>query len=232
MADYGLKVITPSDEIQIDSLYRNLCKDQEGTNTIANGNTVDNYFTAIPITSSSLPPLILVRPGTDFFVTVQGYDKTVDDYTAFRMATENNQSTIIDWICCRETPDVSGETYGLRVYNSGGNLVFDSGERYPKVRSVYTFAVDSPSATTAYPYVDISHPDTSDPFYILAPGSFYLLCETAPVGYYAYYGKIGIKKLSATSVRVGWFSYGSNTVDSLLDEGIYNPQQKLIVCEA
>ena len=231
MADYGLKVITPSDEIQIDSLFRNICKDQEGTNTITNGNTGDNYYTVISITSSSLPPLILVRPGTDFFVAVRDYKKTGDNYTAFEVVTEYNQSTIISWKCCRETPNVSGETYGLRVYNPGGNLVFDSGKKYFKVRSVHTFTVENPTTRTTFPYVDISHPDTSDPFYILAPGSFCTLNDIRPEGYWAYYDIIGIKKLSATSVRVGWFRVGTYIFESLLDSGVYNPQQKLIVCE-
>ena len=232
MADYGLKAVTPSNEIQIDSLYRNLCRDQEGTNIITNDNTSDGYFTVISITSSSLPPLILVQPGTDFFVAVQGYNKTGDDYTAFRMVTEYNQSTIIGWKCCRETPSASGETYGLRVYNPGGNLVFDSGKRYFKVRSVHTFNVENPSAATS-PYVDISHPDTSNPFYILTPGSFFLLCWDcgSSLGYCVAFGMIGLKKLSATSVRVGWFLVGSYRFESLLDSGVYNPQQKLIVCE-
>ena len=224
MADYGLKVITPSDEIQIDSLYRNICKDQEGTNTITN--------TAIPVTSSPLPPLILVRPGADFFVAVRDYEKTGNDYTAFEVVTEYNQSTIIDWKCCRETPNISGETYGLRVYNPGGNLVFDSGKRYFKIRSVSTFNVENPSTPTTFPYVDISHPDISDPFYILAPGSFCILTDVRPEGYWAYYDMIGFKKLSATSVRVGWFPLGSEQTPELVDSDIYNPQQKLTVCEA
>ena len=223
MADYGLKVITPSDEIQIDSLYRNLCRDQEGTNTITD--------TKISITSSPLPPLILVQPGTDFFVAVRSYSKTGDNYTAFEVITEYNQSTIINWKCCRETPNVSGETYGLRVYNPGGNLVFDSGERYFKVRSVHTFNVEDPSWTTL-PYVDISHPDTSNPFYILSPGSFCILTDVRPEGYIADYGMIGLKKLSATSVRVGWFSLGEEITSVLMDLSVYNPQQKLTVCEA
>ena len=230
MADYGLKVATPNSEIQIDSLYRNLCRDQTGTNTITNGGTGDTYFTEISITSLSLSPLILVQPGTDFFTAVQSYNKTADNYTAFRMVTEYNQSTTINWECCRETPTLSGETYGLRIYNPGGNLVFDSGKRYFKVRSVHTFSVENPSGTV-YPYVDISHPDTSNPFYILTPGSFFFLCWETVQGYRVALGMMGLKKLSATSVRVGWFRVGTYIFESLLDSGVYNPQQKLIVCE-
>jgi len=230
MADYGLKVVTPNSEIQIDSLYRNLCRDQTGTNTITNGGTGDTYFTEISITSLSLSPLILVQPGTDFFTAVQSYNKTADNYTAFRMITEYNQSTTINWECCRETPTLSGETYGLRIYNPGGNLVFDSGKRYFKVRSVHTFSVENPSGTV-YPYVDISHPDTSNPFYILTPGSFFFRCWETAQGYRVAIGMIGLKKLSATSVRVGWFRVGTYIFESLLDSGVYNPQQKLIVCE-
>ena len=230
MADYGLKVVTPNSEIQIDSLYRNLCRDQTGTNTITNGGTGDTYFTEISITSLSLSPLILVQPGTDFFTAVQSYNKTADNYTAFRMITEYNQSTTINWECCRETPTLSGETYGLRIYNPGGNLVFDSGKRYFKVRSVHTFSVENPSGTV-YPYVDISHPDTSNPFYILTPGSFSSLCWEAAQGYCVAIEMIGLKKLSATSARVGWFLVGTYMFEALLDSGVYNPQQKLIVCE-
>jgi hypothetical protein len=222
MPDYGLRVKTPIGEIQIDSLYRNLSLDQEGTSLITNGNTATTYYTEIPISALSLPPLILIQPAINYFTVVHSYITSLGNYVAFRVVTEASSSTTINWKCCRETPAVSGESYGMRVYNPGGNLVFDSGKKYFKIKEVHTFNVVT--------YVDILHPNFLDPFYILNPGSFAFDCTVDPISYIYVYSMIGLKKLTATSVRVGWFTFGGERSDVDALSSRYNPTQKLIVC--
>ena len=237
MSDYGLIVKTPSGGIQIDSTYRNYCRQSEGTSVISNDGTATGYFTTVNITASPLVPLMLTRPNTDYFVVIKTYQKTGDNYDGIAIVTESNVSTTIDWKLYRETYETSLENYGFRVWNPNGKLVFDSGKSYFKIHAVESITLANPDPNNLpYPYVDIVHADISDPFYILSPGSYYIATVkilpeqgTSLISYFA----IGMKKLSATSIRIGWFTVCTEEapfVDEITPGG-WNPTQKLIICK-
>lgn len=235
MADYGLSVKNNNSEIQIDSTYRNLSLDESGAGiTITNNNNTSSYYTRVALIASSLVPLILIRPNTDDFLAIGAYHKTGAIFDGVDMVTVRSQSTVIDWKSYRENRVASGENYGLLVYNPSGGLCFDSGKSYFKIHSVHTINLGAPSdSNNDYgPYTDITHAGISNPYYILSPSSFWLLAAPPPqVGALRVY-LIGIKKLTSTSVRVGWFARFANVcpVDYSLNDG-NNPTMKLIVCD-
>jgi len=235
MSDYGLLVKNNIGGIQIDSTYRNLSLDEFGTGvTVTNNNNVDSYWTRIAITASPLVPIILVQPNTDYFITVPAYHKTGSNFDGADMVTVATHSTSIGWKSYRENRVASGDNYGLLVYNPGEDLCFDSGKNYFKIHSVHSITIGAPSDRYSDygPYEDISHSGISDPYYILSPSSFWLLADDPPIvsPLRAYY--IGIKKLTSTSVRVGWFARTilGSPVDYTINDG-NNPTMKLIVCD-
>jgi len=233
MSDYGLIIKTPSGGIQIDSIYRNYCRQSEGTATITNDNTNAGYFTTIAIAASPLLPLTIIQPNTDYFVDVIAYHKTDDNYDSIAITTDTNISTIINWEVYRETFETSSENYGFRIWNPSNKLVFDSGKSYFKIHAVESITLANPDPDNL-PYVDIAHVDISNPFYILSPGSIYFTFTPLGDGISSIMRryKIGIKKLSATSVRVGWFICGSSRPPFISTEvGGWNPTQKLLICK-
>jgi len=236
MSDYGLLVKNDSEEIQIDSTYRNLSLDESGASaTISNNNTSAGGYTRITLTGSTLIPLVLLRPDTDDFVTVRNYYKSGSNYAGVDIVTERSQSTSIDWRSYRENRTASGESYGLLVYNSSGELCFDSGKSYFKISSVSSISLTSPpTAYSGGDYEDVTHAGISDPYYILSPSSYWLRGEYNPappsITSFALW-MIGIKKLSSTSVRVGWFCFGSYGIGGDFHENAgNNPTMKLLVC--
>nr|MBC8360950.1 hypothetical protein [Candidatus Desulfatibia profunda] len=250
MSDYGLIVKNLSEEIQIDSIYRNLSLSQSGASeTISNNwNELDpaagDYWTRIALTSSALPPLVLLRPDTDNFVAVMAFVQSGSNYVNVDIITEyDNGPTTIDWQCYRQNLSGSGINYGILVYNSAGALCFDSGLQYFKIHSIHSISLDTPPVlpgalpTPSYgDYEDISHAGISNPYYILSPGSQWMHATTGEPPYVpstAMLWKIGVKKLTSTSVRVGWFAYLFDQSDSIADtvNAGYNPTMKLIVCE-
>lgn len=240
MADYGLLVKNNSGGIQIDSKYRNLSLDQSGTSeTISNNNTSEGVYTRIALTASSLIPIVLVKPNTDYFVCVRNYYKSGANYAGVDLVTEQSKSTTIDWGSYRENRTASGETYGLKVFNSSGDLCFDSGKNYFKIFSVHSISLSAPSGFLSHlgPYTDITHSGISNPYYLLSPSSFWIMTAptgrpTPPRGFHRYL-LIGMKKLSSTSVRVGWFTFGwlgLGFAPGANSEG-NNPAMKLLVCK-
>lgn len=232
MADYGLLIKNNNSEIQIDSTYRNLSLDESDTSvSIINNNTGAGYHTRITLASSALIPLVLTRPNTDRFVTVRNYYKSGSNFAGADIVTERNQSTTIDWKSYRENRVASGESYGLLVYNSAGDLCFDAGKNYFKIHSVHTgISLNSPPQEVAYgDYQDITHAGISNPYYILSPCSYWMRTYGGP--YEANLWLIGLKQISSTVIRVGWFVFGHvGPLSPGIDEG-NNPLMTLIVCD-
>jgi len=237
---YGLKTKNNNGAIQIDSTYRNLSLDESGAGiTVTNDNGSPTYYTTlITIASSPLVPLMLIRPNTDRFLSVRSYQQTGNNFSGINLMTEaslsGSISTTIDWKNYRENRTASGESYGLLVYNDSGKLCFDSGKSYFKIHSVSTINLGVPSVTTG-PYIDITHSGISNPFYILTPSSFYVtprpISTIPPRVFQQYNWTVGVKKLTSTSVRVGWFTYFTVLLGGgFVAEG-YNPTLKLLVCE-
>lgn len=190
MSDYGLLIKNNSSEIQIDSTYRNYFKESSNTETINGGEIID-------ITGSTLVPLILIRPEQNYWGS-QGYlSKDGSNYAHFLLMSEYGAGdTDIDWICCRETATLSGDAYGLLIYNSDGDLVFDGGHNYMKIRQVTTVSLDN----NVNDYQDVSHSGISDPYYLLAGRP---MCWIRTTSYQRWY-PVGVEPLSSTSVRVRW----------------------------
>jgi len=240
MSDYGLLVKNNSEEIQIDSTYRNLSLDESDTDTISNNNTDAGYYASIDIADSVLVPLILFQPNTDYFSMVSAYIKSGSNFASFNMATECDgssspsgpQTTSVNWRSYRQNRAASGDSYGLLVYNAAGELCFDSGKSYFKVYSVTNVSLSAPAKAT-FPSTDITHAGISNPFYILTPVSYYLNMYPLDATFTNMDAKmVGLKKLSSTSVRVGWSLFRRDRIQAQLthNEGL-NPAMKLIICD-
>lgn len=148
---HGLKIFNDSGDVQIDDAYRNLLLVASGT--VSSAPTGSGASISYP-TQSLCPPLILVRPHSD--------SKYVAPYLSIGMGSA--------YISCDGPFDYAvyglsgpvadtGASYGLKVFDSAGNLVF--GSMYEAVRVMQLLAVDMvwpdifgvPASEAAYPYV-------------------------------------------------------------------------------
>ncbi len=239
MSDYGLRVIGSSGQIQIDSYYRNLSITQSGSSaSVSNDGTSTGYYTSISITSNSLLPLILLQPSTDYYVNVLGYSKTSSNYSSFEVTTEKNESTSINWKCCRESSSSSSSFYGMNIYNSSGDLCFTSELTYFKILDVQSFTLDDPTNLSSLDSTTITHSSYSNPYYIIdkhGGGTIISYNAQQNVTYKAMI-HIGVKKVSSTQAQVGWFvvvteAHSGTPYSSETDEH-YNPTMHLIICDA
>ena len=231
MSNYGLLVRNADHEIQIDSTYRNLSLDQEGATTLHRSNSETGYYHKLYINSSHLVPVFLMQPPSNGFVALRSYHKNNNNFDRIDIAPEKD-GLLIDWQCYRENRTPSNETYGFRVFNPNHNLCFDSGKHYFKIHSVHSLTLE-PAYNQSLHYKDISHPDISNPYYILTPSSFcYEVWPVGSTGYSnAFYYLMGLKKLSSTSVRVGWFLFLTETwLAYTVKQFCVNNTVKLIVC--
>ena len=237
MSDYGLLVKNDSEDIQIDSTYRNLSLDESDTSeSILFDNT---NGISVALTASSLVPLIAIRPSTTRYVALKGYHKTGSNFDAFLMHPESHDwpysAIYIDWKSYRENRSASGEDYGLLVYNASGGLCFDSGLEYLKIREVHSITLGDPHFDAYNNLVldneTITHSNYSNPYYVLSRNTYWTITNPGPPPLFnVALLTVGVKKVSSSSVRVGWFITHTGGFLARVYGGI-NPTVKLLVCE-
>ena len=228
---YGIRIKNQNNQIQIDGEYRNL-EFTEGGNGISISNN-GNWYTNIALTSSPLIPLILYQPATDYFSVIESIEKTGANYKYFDVVTEDKQTTQINWKNYRQS-NTPASGYGMRIKDAAGNLIYHSLSSYFKIIQLNTINLAAPSLASK-PSTDISHSSIVNPFYILTPtGHYYTDYDESPPGTYNFHRcKIGLKKIDATSVRVGWFNFHTSSIPGVpsgVPEG-FNPTCKLIICQ-
>ncbi len=230
MADYGLITKNEYGGVQIDSMFQNFVL-QESKNITLNFRLDDwprKVVFVVPIPSSSVPPLIAIKPNSsDFFVSILGYTMQNGAYNGMcitggkgsNLLGQTKFSINFDYIVGRGIGTAPSGAYGMAVYNSNGKVCFHSSYRYLKILSTHDFVLPAPNPYTGtYPYVDISHPGVYNPYYILTPN--WAKAGTAeftggpPPNRFSFIVQIsvGMKRLSTESVRIGSFVFNGGWI--------------------
>ena len=237
MADYGLITKNEYGGVQIDSMFQNFVL-QESKNITLNFILDDwprKVVFVVPIPSSSVPPLIAIKPNSsDFFVSILGYTMQNGAYNGMYITGGKGSNLLyqttrfsinFDYIVGRGIGTAPSGAYGMAVYDSNGKVCFHSSYRYLKILSTHDFVLPAPIPydntypyTGTYPYVDISHPGVYNPYYILTP-------NWAGAGTAKYTGgppphhfssivqiSVGMKRLSTESVRIGSFVFNGGVI--------------------
>lgn len=205
MVEYGLSVKNANGDMQIDSTYRNLSMFDSGTITmVTDGSMLYPVCRAVisfnPLLPPSNPPLVMWRPGTSGYSanmedgrSVSGFTPTDFRETSFGAEVWSNPTIDYAVFSMDDNPTTGG--YGMQVWNSDGKLCFGSDNRYVQILEIHNIATLTPFSGS----VTISHPNHSNPYYILVSSKI----GSTSGGKYVE----GLKKLSSTSVSVGWFEF-------------------------
>ncbi len=218
MADYGLISKNDNGDVQIDSMYQNFIMQDSGS---VYPNPTQG-MTSIPITSSAAPPLVAIKPSSDYFVSILGYGLSDNLYNSVKIAAGDHPpedfssfSTSISYLVGRTVSSAPSESYGMIVYNPDGKICFHSAYKYLKILSVHSFTLSTPNpATGTFPYVDINHPNIYNPYYILTPNwsglatAGYEVPPPTPI-FHIQAVSVGFKKLDSEYVRIRSFVFGS-----------------------
>lgn len=137
---YGLSVQSSSGDIQIDQDFRNFQVIAEGTGaTIASG-SLSNYY-EITFTATANPPLICTR-STTYAVFCPTLIK--DGSGNYHKARIYSYATLVssvtfDWFVAAPLDALSGDAWGMQVFDATGAKVFDSGAKYLRILDVVPF---------------------------------------------------------------------------------------------
>lgn len=200
MTDHGLKILNDDLKLQIDSLYTNYALWEHGENVSTAGAGMYKSVTVTFANSIAQPPLIAIKPSASDYCGLSHYTKSGADYTGFVVHSIINTVVTFDWQAFVPRVDKSSEAYGLRVYNAGGVLVFDSGHA-PMI------ILDVDAVSPAFDaVVSIAHPSDANAYFIMTPWGLMMRGEgwymPPGVTHMCYYFAM-LKYLNATTVSFG-----------------------------
>lgn len=238
---YGLQAKSDNDILILDGEYYNYTLKGGGDNqAVANAGGTATYHTLVNITNTPNVPLVMVRPDPEVFTLVEGFAHSNNLYTGFYVAVQgwgSDGNATIDWRLYEAIKTSGYASHGIRLRNSAGEVFYDSSYKPFKVRQVISDIqvpdIGPPQLWEDF-YMDINHPTIVNPFYILIPHGLWRGCHGGLSPSYAYahtWFKTGLKKLSSTSVRVGWFCYGYGVGPGGAGSQGYNPKHTLLICE-
>jgi hypothetical protein len=199
MANYGARFLGDSGIVQIDTGYRNFEVLASGTGTGTSGT-----FSRIDITfpSCSQPPMLFLKTdnNTTGRVAFQNWNKTGANYTGARIIVHGGLLQF-SWFVVSPPLAPSTDSWGMRVYDSSGNVVFDGGKRYLRIIDALRVGnsngfggVVLPGGAMSY---TATHASVSTPYYCLGGGNSHLMAEEEQTSTY-----MSIRNIDSTSVAL------------------------------
>lgn len=194
MTTAGVRITNDSSVLQIDETHPIIGSTHKGTLALTRGvmsgagsSAIGYQYGSVTITATTTHPLVACAGATE---NVYGYAVYNGDGTttiSFQASDATFSADTVSWWLFDLYAPASGETAGLRVYDSSSKLIFDSGWGILVPQAVVTslgnFTYTSGRVYAGMPYQDFAYDvlfvDTFDPFVNLI-----------------YYGTVGYKTIS------------------------------------
>lgn len=227
MPDFGGRFRGDAGITQIDQNFRNfeILSSGSGVGTSATlVSRVDISFTACPE-----PPMLFLKTNNNVAgqVAFQNWIKTGANYTGARIIVTGLLS--FSWFIAVPAFTLSSDTWGMRVRDSAGKIVFESGKQYLKIIDAVRIGVsngfDGVKFPVGYPGY-VSHAATSDPYYCLGAGNGHIITDSLQVNTF---GTIRNRDSSSVSfsftetiINTGAYAiYASTSYNNLANDWIY-----------
>ncbi len=250
VSNYGVNIKNTSSDIQIDGTYRNMSYWAGGDHVFNPRGTSSSPYTWVSFTTvgSSITrnvPIGVWRPSLSYYSVIEfptGGSNPFQFY-GFRfrgsvipqiLSLGGLYTQTINWKAYTDQNKTDDYDYKILVRNPKGEICFDSSLDTLRIMEVHTVTLGDPAYSYAESeYEDITHTDVKNPWYYVQ----YNYNSVPKVemrwtsgGRVQYNTKlIGLKRLSSTSVRVGWFNIYTNwnTPGSTTPSRTYTPSNPI-----
>ncbi len=207
MADYGLRVLSASLDVQIDGTYRNYALVKNGSEPRTGGG-LPWLIATFPQVSTDEMPFVTVKAQTATLLNVIGIDNTPPVASLNRVFVEFPlNSNLVCYYQVFKPGIFKYPDYGLIVKNTIGSTVFSSEDKH-------LHPIDGYEATLGYgnktASVDVTVEDADNSYFALYP-PVERRELTAP-STDRIFTKRGFKKVDSTTIRVQNFTYQTGPV--------------------
>lgn len=201
---YGLEVQNSSGDLVIDGAFANFEIIAEGSGTTHNGIGLTAYVD-ITFPATAQPPLVFVR-STSYGLACATLIKDGSGlYSSARLYSSAPYNTFtFDWfVAAPAGSSESSDTWGMRVYDAGGHVVYDSGRRYVQFREVVEIDLGAldPGDFDIDGNVAITHASVADAYYCL-PALRAFIAGDAVEGVFTFFA--AARAYSATTAYISY----------------------------
>lgn len=162
-------------------------------------------------TATSKPPLIAIKPRSDYQIGLRRYIKSGSNYTGFELGGQVTAlaNITVDWAAFIPVSGYkSSEAYGLRVYDATEEPVYDSGRKSIKILDVLS------SSILDYENEDLTHPSGTHYFAAAPHGLMQRVVQfIAPATWWTH-RIAGFKYVDSTTVNFGETDFQVNVIGS------------------
>jgi len=190
---FGFQIQNSSGDVVIDADYQNHTVAETGSFTAASPGNVANTITFANSYAPGRQPMLFARCTGDF-VGFYAWVFTGSNVTGATVYTRAGGSTV-DWKLLATPTGASSDTFGARIYDGSGNLVFDAGLNYLNL-------VDAVSFTASGPDQNVTHASATTPFYCISAGKIVAAAQTSGAPTSGFFIG-GYKAINGTTVAQG-----------------------------
>lgn len=223
---YGIKLRNKNKEIQIDELYSNYVY-TEGGDTVTNGGNIITLSTP-----TNRPPVVLIRPDTTGIKCwVHSFTYSSNKFTQVILGTIGKTHYRV-FLHKDDLPETN-EPYGIKIRNSKGETIYNSGHRPFKIRQKIDVSVPRESFNTTSSQ---SHSNYIYPWYLMTPPitgfqGFSSIPPEPPVSFLSWF-RIALQIDSSSSFILSWGQVGfSAWPGGATDFIVQNSTETIYICE-
>lgn len=209
MADYGLRVLSASLDVQIDGTYRNYSLVKNGSEPRTGGG-LPWLIATFPQVSTDEMPFATIKAQTATLLSVISMDNLSPVASFLRVFIEFPlNSNLVCYYQIFKPGVFKYPDYGLVVKNAVGSTVFSSEDKHLHPIGGYeaTLGYGNKSAS-----VDITVQDADDSYFALYPPVERRELTTPSTD--RIFTKRGFRKINSTTIRVQNFSYQAGPVNT------------------
>lgn len=154
--NFGLQILNASGEVLVDGDYQNHIVLESGTASLSNSTSNSINFSG----SYSPSRLLMLYAQPSDYAGQWGWNLSGGNVVGASIVSLSSHS--MPWRLVGLPNAPSADTWGMRIFDAAGNVVFDSGLDYQLLSDIQSFAFPNPADTTT-----IAHASTSSPWYSL-----------------------------------------------------------------
>lgn len=214
MIDYGIIIKNKTNQIVIDSTYRNYSYQGGGYKTCSAAYSSGESIQTITSTTNAI--VACMKPPSDY-ARIVGFTESGSSYTGIRFLSKSAQNVYYKYYTEGLKNSISG--YGMQVLNSSGTTVWSSTEdSYFNIVSAGSWNVDTESQSgagcaingaayyTPSATYDITVEDADNNYFFFS-GFEYAYSNCPESSKYSWRYMVGMKYVNSTTIRLGYFYY-------------------------
>ena len=215
---YGIRVKNVGGQIQLDGEYKNLTIHSSSSLTIPALSVYPAWTSTVDITNVPIASVPFFRPLTSEYLNIQGFvfsGNEIDKLGIFRDDNAAEGATLYyRFYYLGALTSLPTGSYGMRVFNSSGTEIFNSGNSLLRLYT-HTATLNYSIDPDSYNYTDVTVSDADNNYFLMTPYNW--CCANNGGASNSTYCWTALKKINSTTIRIAQVPTWMEEITTLSD---------------